>query len=229
MGFRRLLSYDPPAPVEPSNEERILDAALTSFANHGIAATSLRTVAEAAGFSVGPVQHYYGTKGALIAAVDQYVLRTISDAMESEPLPAPPGDSLNEAGNCIIALYAEHSEVMDYAGRSLVEGGAVATKIFDGLLGISASQRDQFAEQELVRPDLDPVWAATNPLILRMGAVVFRATSKDTYPNRSSPARSCSVGTPLPANSYAEDKCANRRNVGARRQDSAADSRQTNA
>jgi AcrR family transcriptional regulator len=175
MEPRRLFSYDPPAPVEPSNEERIRDAALTTFAHHGIAATSLRTVAEAAGVSIGLVQHYFGTKASLVAAVEQHVLRTISDALESDPLPTGPTESLNEAGNRIISLYAQNPEVMDYAGHALVEGGAVATKIFDGLLGISASQRDQLTEQQLVRPDLDPLWAALNPLILRLGAVVFRA------------------------------------------------------
>jgi AcrR family transcriptional regulator len=62
------------APVEPSSEERIRDAALKSLATHGVAATSLRMVAEAAGVSLGLVQHYFGTKAALVAAVDQYVL-----------------------------------------------------------------------------------------------------------------------------------------------------------
>src|SRR5260370_9212826 len=42
----RLFPYKPPAAVEPSSEERIPDAALTSFSTHGIAPTSLRMLAE---------------------------------------------------------------------------------------------------------------------------------------------------------------------------------------
>jgi TetR/AcrR family transcriptional regulator, regulator of cefoperazone and chloramphenicol sensitivity len=162
------------APVERSSEERIRDAALKSFANHGVAATTLRTVAEAAGVSVGLVQHYFGTKAALVAAVDQYVLNVFGDALESMPLPAPPADALAEAGRRLVKLFAEHTDVVDYVGHALVEGGEVGTTIFGGLFAISAAQRDQFEKQNLTRPDLDPVWAALNPLILRIGAVILR-------------------------------------------------------
>lgn len=160
--------------VEPSNEERIRDAALLTFAAHGIAATSYRMVAEAAGVSIGLVQHYFKSKAALIAAVDEHVLDVIGRAMESAPLPRPPDDGLLEAGNRLTKLIAENAIVLDYAGRSLVEGEAIGTVIFDGLLGISAAQRDRFAEQHLTREDLDPDWAALNPLILRIGAIVLR-------------------------------------------------------
>lgn len=174
MEHTRLLWHAPPAPAEPTNEERIRDAALTSFASHGIAATSLRTVAEAAGVSIGLLQHYFGTKPGLIAAVDQYVLHLVSDALEAQPLPAAPADSLTEAGRRITNLFAEHPDAVDYLGRALVEGDAVGKVIFDGLYGISAAQRDHFAEQQLARPDLDPIWAALNPLLLRFSAVILR-------------------------------------------------------
>jgi len=70
-----------------SSSQRIRDAALRSCAAKGISATSLRTIADAAGISVGLVQHYYGTKAALIGAVDDYVVQVISDALESAPYP----------------------------------------------------------------------------------------------------------------------------------------------
>lgn len=174
MEHTRLLAYDPPAPVEPSSEERIRDAALRTFASNGIAATSLKMVAEAAGVSVGSVQHHFGTKAALIAAVDQHVLRQVSDAMESEPLPTSPSESLDEAGRRVTSLFAENSDAVDYLGHALVEGGAVGKVIFDGLLAVSAAQYEHFTEQQLARPDIDPIWATLNPLLLRMSAIVFR-------------------------------------------------------
>jgi TetR/AcrR family transcriptional regulator, regulator of cefoperazone and chloramphenicol sensitivity len=174
MEYRRLLPYAPPAPLEPSSEERIRDAALTSFATQGMAATSLRTVAEIAGVSVGLVQHYFGTKAALIAAVDQYVLQVVGNALESTPLPARPNDALIEAVDRLISLMAEYPDVVHYLGRALAEGDAIASVIFDGLVAISAAQRDQFVAQGMTRPDLDPDWAALNPLILRIGAVILR-------------------------------------------------------
>jgi TetR/AcrR family transcriptional regulator, regulator of cefoperazone and chloramphenicol sensitivity len=170
----RLFPDIPPAPVEPSSEERIRDAALTSFSTHGIVATSLRMVAEAAEVSIGLVQHYFGTKASLRDAVDQYVLRVVSEALEATALPGPPADGLDEAGRRLTTLMAEKPEVMAYLGHALAEGGAFGSVIFDGLLAISAAQRDQFTQQGMARPDLDPDWAALNPLILRVGAIILR-------------------------------------------------------
>jgi AcrR family transcriptional regulator len=172
---KRFLLPRRPTSAEPSSTERIRDAALKSFAANGIAATSLRTVAEAAGTSIGLVQHYYGTKAALIAAVDDYVLQVIGDAVESAPLPAPPADPLAEMGRRVTTLIAEQADVVDYLGRALVEGDSIGSEIFDGLVGISTAQRQQLNERHQTRPDLDAVWAALNPLILRLGAIILRA------------------------------------------------------
>jgi TetR/AcrR family transcriptional regulator, regulator of cefoperazone and chloramphenicol sensitivity len=171
---RFLVPRRSPAPAEPSSTERIRNAALKCFAANGIAATSLRTVAEAAGTSIGLVQHYYGTKAALIAAVDDYVLQVIGDAVESGPLPAPPADPLIEMGRRTTTLIAEQPDVVDYLGRALVEGDSIGSQIFDGLVGISKAQGDQLRERHQVKPDLDVVWAAINPLVLRLGAIILR-------------------------------------------------------
>jgi AcrR family transcriptional regulator len=170
----RLFPYKPPAPVEPSSEERIRDAALTSFSAHGIAATSLRMVAETAEVSIGLVQHYFGTKAALRDAVDQYVLRVVGEALEPTPLHTPAADGLNEAGRRLTTLMAEKPEVMAYLGHALAEGGAFGSVIFDGLVGISAAQGDRFIQQGMTRPDLDLAWGVLNPLILRVGAIILR-------------------------------------------------------
>jgi AcrR family transcriptional regulator len=160
--------------VEPTNEERIRDAALATFVEHGIAATSYRMVAEAAGVSIGLVQHYFKSKAALIAAVDEHVLNVVGLTMDSEPLPGGTDDGLLEAGHRMTTLIEQNALVLEYAGRSLVEREAIGAVIFDGLLGISEVQRDHFAEQQLTREDLDPQWAALNPLILRIGAIILR-------------------------------------------------------
>jgi AcrR family transcriptional regulator len=147
---------------------------LKSCAARGIAGTSLRTIAEAAGTSVGLVQHYFGTKAALIAAVDDYVVRVISDAVWGASLPSPPDDALAEMGNRLTTIMADHPDVFDYLGRALVEGDSVGSAIFDGLVRLSTAQSKMFAERGQIRPDLDPVWGALNPLLLRFGAIILR-------------------------------------------------------
>lgn len=173
MGLGRLFPFDPSPAVEPTPKERIRDAALCSFAAHGVAATSLRVVAEGAEVSIGLVQHHFRTKAALTTAVDQYVLQVVGEALKPTALPEPPSDGLSEAGRRLTSLMAERPDVMTYLGRALAEGGAFGSIIFDGLLGISAAQRDHFVGQGNTRPDLDPDWAALNPLILRVGAIIL--------------------------------------------------------
>lgn len=173
MGTRRLFPYEPPPPVGPTPKERIRAAALSCFGTRGIAGTSLRTVAETAEVSVGLVQHHFRTKAALTAAVDQYVLQVVSEALEPTALPEPPSDGLHEAGRRLTALMAERPDVMIYLGRALAEGGALGSVIFTGLLSISAGQREQFVRQGHAPPDLDLEWATLNPLILRVGAIIL--------------------------------------------------------
>jgi TetR/AcrR family transcriptional regulator, regulator of cefoperazone and chloramphenicol sensitivity len=134
----------------------------------------LRTIADEAGTSVGLVQHYYGTKAALIAAVNEYVVQVISEAVRRAPLPSPTGEAMIEMGERLTNVMAQEPDVFDYLGRALVEGTSAGSEIFDGLVRISAAQADMFYEREQVRPDLDPLWGVLNPLLLRLGAMILR-------------------------------------------------------
>lgn len=174
MELGPLFPYTPPASPEPSSEERIRDAALRSFASQGVAATSMRMVADAAGVSLGLVQHYFKTKAILVSTVDQYVLQVISEALGAAAMPGAPAEALEEAGKRMTKLTADHPLVINYLARALSEGGEIGSVVFDGLVGISLAQGDHFREQGLIRDGLDPLWSVLNPLILRVGAFILR-------------------------------------------------------
>ena len=55
-------------PGESTTREAILDAARDAFADRGFAATSIRSIATAAGVDGALVHHYFGTKQQLFAA-----------------------------------------------------------------------------------------------------------------------------------------------------------------
>ncbi|MGY4710884.1 TetR/AcrR family transcriptional regulator [Mycolicibacterium sp. CBM1] len=160
--------------LDSSSEARIRDAALTKFASGGIAGTSMRAVAEAAGVSIGLVQHYFGTKAALVKAVDQFVLGTLNNALVDTATADAPDEALANAGKRLIELMAEAPVVIDYLVRALTEGGEMGTIVFDGLVRISQAQGDLFQAQGSIRDGLDPLWVVLNPLILRMGALLLR-------------------------------------------------------
>ncbi|MBF7729652.1 TetR/AcrR family transcriptional regulator [Pseudomonas sp. N040] len=64
----------PRAPGRPTGDaqlqrQRLLDAALASFARHGIAASSLRSIADQAGVTPALVNYYFGNKQRLVETV----------------------------------------------------------------------------------------------------------------------------------------------------------------
>jgi AcrR family transcriptional regulator len=158
--------------ADPTTLQRIRDAAMACFAERGVAGTSLRTIAEAADVSVGLIQHYFGSKARLIAAIDEHVLQVygrILDDAEPGPENAP---DIYRGGTA--RLFIEHPDVVDYVARVLTEEGPTGAAIFDGLVKISATQGETFIAKGLARPDLDPVWSVLNPVLVRVAASVLR-------------------------------------------------------
>ncbi len=62
-------------------QSRIIEAALTLFAEHGISGTSLQMIADAIGVTKAAVYHQYHTKDAIILAVAQGVLARLEAAV----------------------------------------------------------------------------------------------------------------------------------------------------
>lgn len=153
--------------------KRIRAAALRTFAAHGTEAASLRMIANAADTSIGLVQHHFGTKAGFIKAVDDYLLAVLGASLAT-PLPAPPTDPVAEVGQRVTTLIAEHPDVVDYLCRTLLDGTTTGAAIFDGLFAIGTAQWDQLRQQQRTRPDLDPTWAALNPLILVLATLLLR-------------------------------------------------------
>jgi len=159
---------------ESSTTERIRNAALRSFATYGTSATSLRTVAAAAGVSVGLVQHHFANKAGLIKAVDDHVLGVVIAAI-AQPMSGPPADSLNEMGNRVTQFVAEHPGIVDYFGRAFIDGSALGVMIFDTLAGTGTARWHQRSERGETRPDIDLTWAAINSLVLALGILMLRS------------------------------------------------------
>ena len=158
---------------EHSRIERIRTAALRSFATYGTSATSLRTVAEAAGVSVGLVQHHFANKAGLVKSVEDHALGVVIAAIAA-PIPEPPADSLDEMGKRVTRMISEHPDVVDYVGRALIDGSPLGTTIFDTLMAFGITRWKQRDERGETRPDVDLTWAAINSLVLALGTMILR-------------------------------------------------------
>lgn len=82
----------PPASVGADHyseaQRRSIDAAMTLFARHGVAGTSLQAVADAVGVTKAAIYHQFRTKDALVLAVAEVglaPLETALQAAEKEP------------------------------------------------------------------------------------------------------------------------------------------------
>lgn len=120
-------------PEDLTTRARIIDAALEQFASRGIAGTTMRSIAEAAGVSVGLVQHHFGTKDGIRAACDERMLALVRLKVANT---MPDGQITNP--EFLGTLYDAASPVMPYVARVALETDDRAAALFDEIASLSA-------------------------------------------------------------------------------------------
>ena len=158
-------------PASLSPVDKILEASTRVIAVHGFEGATFRQVSEAADVSVGQVQYYFKTRDKLVAATNDYVLKQLSTKLESAPLPEV--DPLTEVGRRLVGIFVEQPHLIDFLSQSIVDKGDVGREMFHWLYGLSVAQGEMFAAKGMLAPNLDKVWAALHPLILRIGAFIL--------------------------------------------------------
>jgi AcrR family transcriptional regulator len=150
--------------------QRIVAAALEGFARDGVKATSIRDVAAAAGVSPGLVQHYFPSKAALRAAVDDHVTKVARTALEVRKVD---GDVIEDLAERLTAFVADHFVALRYVARGVAESDDAAMAIFDTLTQLCLDQLSELERQGMLRPGLDLEWAALHTVLINLGTVVM--------------------------------------------------------
>lgn len=120
---------------------RIRNAALDLFAEHGVDATSLRTVASAAGVTVGLIVHHYGTKEALRETVELAIVERFAEAIASVPIDGRPAAEVVAARDRAVAeMLAASPAVVDYLRRAILDGGGERRDLVSRLSELTAQQ-----------------------------------------------------------------------------------------
>ncbi|WP_460888124.1 TetR/AcrR family transcriptional regulator [Promicromonospora xylanilytica] len=107
---------------------RIRDAALEQFAQHGISGATMRGIAQAAGVSLGLVQHHFGTKDGLRLACDELIV----EVFRRRVLHLATKDQLANA-DALGELFDESPLLLRYLARASLDGSAAADEVFDQL------------------------------------------------------------------------------------------------
>ena len=112
-------------PEDVTARARIRDVALALFAERGVAGTSLRGVAAAAGVSTGLVQHHFGSKDGLRQACDDFAIGTLMEYAQR----AMAGEGRRP--DFAAAMYATSELSTRYLARALVDRSSAAAALFD--------------------------------------------------------------------------------------------------
>ena len=92
-----------------SAKPRILDAAATAFATHGVDQTSIDDIARALGATKGKIYHHFGSKGELVCAIRkhsvQLTLDRLSPCFEADTPPPKKFHAMAEAH--VVAMISE--------------------------------------------------------------------------------------------------------------------------
>lgn len=153
---------------------RIRLAALESFAANGVAATSIRDVAAAAGVSSGLVQHHFRTKDGLRDAVNEHVIAIAMETFRDLVADGDDAAAWQSMGDRVTAWVRDNALALRYLARAVVEGDEKASTIFDALVEIARTRwLGPLGRAGKLEPGIDLDWAALHVVVFNMASVLF--------------------------------------------------------
>lgn len=161
-------------PVEDlTNRARIRDAAMVEFADKGFRGATMKSIAAAAGVSVGLVQHHFGTKDGLRQACDEVVLGMVHTKVD-----AVNAGTLTDPG-VLSGLMSVAPLVQRYVGRALVDGSDAVQSLIDEVMDqmeayLTSTSPDRYPAGAVVTRDTAAVMTAVNTSIMVLQPQVAR-------------------------------------------------------
>ncbi|MBS3940400.1 MAG: TetR family transcriptional regulator [Actinobacteria bacterium] len=147
---------------------RIRDAAITCFAEAGVAGTSVRTVAAAASVSPALVIHHFGSKDALRVACDQYVAALVREQKSAAMAQGPGLDPF-----AALRTYRDGPPLLAYLARTLTDGSPHVAALVDEMVEDAVAYMEQGVEAGMLKPSEDPRGRAAVMTLWSLGALVL--------------------------------------------------------
>lgn len=161
-----------PAGSDRTAVARIRDAALAEFAEHGVAGTTLKSVATAAGVSAQLVVHHFGSKEGLATACDEHVLSLFREH----------NTSLLGSGGAFAPVQSLEDAwlgpAMGYLSARLADDSPAVAQLVDEAVQDALVYLDKGVESGLVRPSDRPRDRAVVGLLWNLGALVLHRHAK---------------------------------------------------
>ncbi|MEV6217415.1 TetR/AcrR family transcriptional regulator [Nocardia sp. NPDC051833] len=119
---------------------RIRNAALDLYAEQGEDRVSMRAVADAAGVTVGLVQHHFKTKDGLRNAVEQLVVDYHAHAIAQVPDEGPANEVAAARNEAVRVMLETHPTVVNYLRRALLNPNEGGRQLLARLTELSRSE-----------------------------------------------------------------------------------------
>lgn len=150
-----------PSPIEQTGRARILNAALTLFAERGVASTTIRDIAAAADVSPANVLHHFGSKDGLREAVNAHVGAFFQRMLDADPanLEAITARGSNAAGSLAEMFAAElppDSPLPAYLRRLILDHDPVGSELVAGWVQLTQTMMQAMEVDGMVTISDDP-------------------------------------------------------------------------
>lgn len=165
------MSSVPPAAspsVDTTARARIRDEAIRCFAEAGVDATSVRTIASRASVSPALVMHHFGTKDNLRVACDRHVAALFREAKTQA---VDQGLDLDPMGQ--IQAYDASVPIIHYLATTLVDGSPHVAELLDEMVDDAVGYTQRAIDNGLMLPSDDLRARTTVLMIWSMGALVL--------------------------------------------------------
>lgn len=171
-----------------TGKARIRNAALHLFAVRGYANTSLRQIAARAQVSLSLVTHHFNSKDLLKRAVDQAVLASFEQAIDS--VLTTTMRTVDEVAARMAAALGEviatRPEVRSYIRRAVFDQVAITDRsLMERLLELMDATLVRMYRAGILRRDAEHHWRPAQMLLLTFGPVVFDWLIKPHAPEAS--------------------------------------------
>lgn len=150
-----------------TTKARIRDAAISCIAEHGVADTTARKVAAAAGVSPGLVMHHFGSMDGLRTACDQHLTAVIRHEKE-KALASGVGFDVAAA-----LRDTQTGHLSGYLAQVLVEGSAIVDDLVDELVADAERYLAQGVDSGMLKPSEDERGRASVLTIWSLGSLVL--------------------------------------------------------
>ncbi|NDK32689.1 TetR family transcriptional regulator [Nesterenkonia haasae] len=161
------------SPPKLEARERIRDAAIELFGEHGFNEVSLKEIACRAGVSAPLVIHHYESKRNL---------RKVCDAFVTEQIRRTKTESVRIAGpmprNHALELIQSHRHLLKYLLQAFAAGGPEMDDLFDTLVEDSLEYTAEAEQLGLVYPSTNPRHRAVVLLLQSFGALMLHHQMK---------------------------------------------------